>query len=154
MTTITGVRQAVLGVRDTHRSVDFYTDVLGMELVTFLDDMQMAFLSFAGHDHDLALIEVPDEHLVGGSRLTHATIEITGGPAQLHALRAVLEQRGVEVEQTADHVVTRSFSVIDLDGNRLEFSARVVPADEANRGLHDPRVVGDALRPHDLHLVA
>ena len=47
MTKITGVRHAVLGVRDPQRSVAVYTEVLGMEFVTFLEDMQTAFLSLA-----------------------------------------------------------------------------------------------------------
>ena len=37
MATITGVRHAVLAVRDPQRSITFYTETLGMELVTFLE---------------------------------------------------------------------------------------------------------------------
>ena len=39
-------------------------------------------------------------------------------------------------ELTADHVITRSFYVLDPDGNRLEFYAQLMPAAEAKRYLH------------------
>ena len=150
MTKITGVRHAVLGVRDPQRSVAFYTDVLGMELVTFLEDMQMAFLSFGEHDHDLAVMKVPDEDRVGSPGLAHTAIEVDGGLEQLRELYATLHERGVDVELTADHVLTSSFYVLDPDGNRLEFYVQVLPAPEAKRYLHDARVAEDVLRPLDL----
>ena len=150
MTKITGVRHAVLGVRDPQRSVAFYTEALGMELVTFLEDMQMAFLSFGEHDHDLAVIKVPDEQPVGSSGLAHTAIEIDGGLDQLQELYATFQARGVEVELTADHVLTKSFYLLDPDGNRLEFYAQVMPAAEAKRLLREARVADDVLRPLDL----
>jgi catechol-2,3-dioxygenase len=154
MTKITGVRHAVLGVRDPQRSVTFYTEALGMELVTFLDDMQMAFLSFGDHDHDLAVIKVPDEQPVGSSGLAHTAIEISGGLEQLRELYATLQERGVEVELTFDHVLTKSFYLLDPDGNRLEFYAQLMPATEAKRYLQNARVAGDVLRPLDLAATA
>jgi len=61
MAKIKKVGHVVLGVRDPARSVKFYTEVLGMELVNVLDEMQMAFFSFGERDHDIAVIKVPDE---------------------------------------------------------------------------------------------
>jgi catechol 2,3-dioxygenase-like lactoylglutathione lyase family enzyme len=150
MTKITGVRHAVLGVRDPQRSIAFYTDVLGMELVTFLDDMQMAFLTFGDHDHDLAVIKVPDEQPVGSSGLAHTAIEVSGGGEQLQELYVTLVARGVDVELTADHVVTKSFYVLDPDGNRLEFYVQVEPAAEAKRWLQTVHSSAEVLRPLDL----
>ena len=150
MTKITGVRHAVLGVRDPQRSVAFYTEVLGMELVSFLEDMQMAFLSFGEHDHDLAVIKVPDEQPVGSSGLSHTAIEINGGVEQLQELYALLQARGVQVELTADHVLTKSFYLLDPDGNRLEFYTQLMPASDAKRYLHNARVADDVMRPLDL----
>jgi catechol 2,3-dioxygenase-like lactoylglutathione lyase family enzyme len=72
MVTIGRAGPVVLGVRDPQRSIAFYTDVLGMELVTFLEDMQMAFFSFGERDHDLAVIKVPDDQPVGSSGLAHS----------------------------------------------------------------------------------
>ena len=154
MTKILGIRHAVLGVRDPQRSITFYTEVLGMELVTFLDDMQMAFLSFGEHDHDLALIKVPEEQPVGSSGLAHIAFEIDGGPQQLQELYARLKARGVDTEMTADHVITQSLYFLDPDGNRFELFSQVMPESEAKQYLHDARVMGDVLRPLNLDAVA
>jgi catechol 2,3-dioxygenase-like lactoylglutathione lyase family enzyme len=43
MAKIKKVGHVVLGVREPARSIKFYTEVLGMELVKVLDEMQMAF---------------------------------------------------------------------------------------------------------------
>jgi catechol 2,3-dioxygenase len=107
-----------------------------MELVTHLEDMQMAFLSFGEHDHDLAVIKVPDEEPVGSSGLAHTAIEIAGGLDELQDLYATLQERGVEVELTADHVLTKSLYLLDPDGNRLEFFAQLMPSSD-----RDPQVV-------------
>jgi catechol 2,3-dioxygenase-like lactoylglutathione lyase family enzyme len=69
MAKIKKVGHVVLGVRDPARSVKFYTEVLGMELVKVLDDMQVAFFSFGERDHDIAVIKVPEEQPVGSSGL-------------------------------------------------------------------------------------
>jgi catechol 2,3-dioxygenase len=150
MTKITGVRHAVLAVHDTQRSVAFYTEILGMELVTHLEDMQMAFLSFGDHDHDLAVIKVPDEQPVGSPGLAHTAIEIAGGLDELRDLYATLQERGVEVELTADHVLTKSLYLLDPDGNRLEFFAQLMPSSEAKQYLQGARGADDVLRPLDL----
>jgi catechol 2,3-dioxygenase len=150
MAKIAGVRHAVLGVRDPQRSITFYTEVLGMELVTFLEDLQMAFLSFGEHDHDLAVIKVPDEQPVGSSGLAHTAMDIEGGLGELHELYALLKARGVEVEMTADHVLTKSLYFLDPDGNRLELYSQVMSATDAKRYLHNARVADDVLRPLDL----
>ena len=150
MTKITGVRHAVLGVRDPQRSVAFYTEVLGMELVTFLEDMQRAVLTFGEHDHDLAVIKVPDEQPVGSSGLAHTAVEVDGGEDQLQDLHTMLRSRGLEVELTADHVLTKSFYVLDPDGNRLEFYVQLMAKPDAKRYLESARVAEDVLRPLDL----
>ena len=87
-----------------------------MELVTFLEDMQMAFLSFGERDHDLALIKVPDEQPVGSSGLAHIAFEIDGGPEQLQKLCTRLKARGIDTEMTFDHVMTQSLYFLDPDG--------------------------------------
>ena len=136
MTKILGIRHAVLAVRDPQRSITFYTKFLGMELVTFLEDMQMAFLSFGERDHDLALIKVPDDQPVGSSGLAHIAFEIDGGPEQLQELHARLKARGLDMEMTFDHVMTQSIYFLDPDGNRFELFSQVMPRSEAKRYLH------------------
>jgi catechol 2,3-dioxygenase-like lactoylglutathione lyase family enzyme len=154
MTKILGIRHAVLGVRDPQRSITFYKDVLGMELVTFLEDMQMAFLSFGERDHDLALIKVSDEEPVGSSGLAHIAFEIDGGPKQLQELSARLKERGVDTELTADHVITQSLYFLDPDGNRFELFSQVMPGSEAKQYLHDAHAMDDVMRPLEFEDVA
>jgi catechol 2,3-dioxygenase len=121
-----------------------------MELVTFLDDLQMAFFSFGARDHDLAVIKVPDDQPLGSSGLAHSAFEIEGESEQLRELYGALKERGVEVEMSADHVVTRSLYFLDPDGNRLEFYAQVLPTAEAKQYLHGATSAADVLRPLDM----
>jgi len=105
MAKIKKVGHVVLGVRDPQRSIKFYTEALGMELVNVLEEMQMAFLSFGERDHDIAVIKVPDDQPVGSSGLAHTALEIEGGQEQLRELYARLKSYGARVEFTADHVL-------------------------------------------------
>ena len=125
-----------------------------MELVTFLDDMQMAFLSFGERDHDLAVIKIPEDQPVGSSGLAHIAFEIDGGPEQLQELYTRLKARGIDTEMTFDHVMTQSLYFLDPDGNRFELFSQVMQGAEAKQYLHDARNAGDVLRPLDLEAVA
>jgi len=124
-----------------------------MELVTYLEDLEMAFFSFGEHDHDLAVIKVPDEQPVGSSGLAHTAMEVDGGPEQLRQLYHLFQGRGIEVEMTADHTITNSFYFLDPDGNRLELYAQVMAHPEAKQYLHGAHVGADAIRPLDLDAV-
>jgi catechol 2,3-dioxygenase len=150
MAKIKKVGHVVLGVRDPARSVKFYTEVLGMELVKVLDEMQMAFFSFGERDHDIAVIKVPDEQPVGSSGLAHTALEIEGGQEQLRELYERLKRSGARVEFTADHVLTKSVYFFDPDGNRLEIFSQELPGASAKRYLHEARGAADVMRPLDL----
>ena len=50
MAKINKVGHVVLGCRDPQTSIKFYTENLGMELVQFNQELQMAFFSF-GEQH-------------------------------------------------------------------------------------------------------
>jgi catechol 2,3-dioxygenase len=150
MAKIKKVGHVVLGVRDPARSVKFYTEVLGMELVKVLDEMQMAFFSFGERDHDIAVIKVPDEHPVGSSGLAHTALEIEGGQEQLRELYERLKRSGARVEFTADHVLTKSVYFFDPDGNRLEIFSQELPSASAKQYLHEARAAADVMRPLDL----
>jgi catechol 2,3-dioxygenase-like lactoylglutathione lyase family enzyme len=153
MTKILGVRHVVLGVRDPQRSITFYTEVLGMELVNFSEERQMAFFSFGERDHDLAVIKVPEDQPVGSSGLSHTAFEIEGGLEQLRELYARLKARGAEPEMTVDFVSTKSLFLLDPDGNRLELFSQAMPLSEAKSYLHDGGV-SVVLQPLDLETVA
>jgi catechol-2,3-dioxygenase len=150
MVKISRAGHVVLGVRDPQRSIDFYTQALGMELVTFLEDMQMAFFSFGERDHDLAVIKVPDDQPVGSSGLAHSAFEIEGGLEQLQEIYKELAERGIEVEMTMDHTVTQSLYFLDPDGNRLEFYAQMMHGPAAKQYMLDANEPNDLVRPLDL----
>ena len=150
MAKIKKVGHVVLGVRDTAKSIKFYTEVLGMELVNVLEEMQMAFFSFGERDHDIAVIKVPDGQPVGSSGLAHTALEIEGGEAQLRELYERLKHRGARVEFTADHVLTKSVYFFDPDGNRLEIFSQELPGSSGKQYLHEARAAADVMRPLDL----
>jgi catechol 2,3-dioxygenase len=150
MASIKKVGHVVLGVRDPQRSIDFYTQSLGMELVTQLDQMGMAFFSFGERDHDIAVVKVPDDQPVGSSGLAHTALEIEGGEAQLRELYERLKSKGVAVEFTADHVLTKSVYFLDPDGNRLEIFSQEMAAPSAKEYLHNASQMDAVMGPLDL----
>ncbi|HEX3247762.1 MAG TPA: VOC family protein [Chloroflexota bacterium] len=150
MASIKKVGHVVLGVRDPQKSIDFYTQILGMELVTQLPDMQMAFFSFGERDHDIAVIKVPDDQPVGSSGLAHTALEIEGGETQLRELYERLKSQGVAVEFTANHVLTKSVYFPDPDGNRIEIFSQEMAAPTAKEFLHNASQADAVMGPLDL----
>ena len=150
MAKIKRVGHVVLGVRDPERSIAFYTEALGMELVKFLDEMQMAFFSFGERDHDIAVIKVPDDQPVGSPGLAHTALEIEGGLEELRSLHDRLRNHGVRVEFTADHVLTKSVYFFDPDGNRLEIFCQAMAPAVGKQYLHAARTAEDVMKPLEL----
>src|SRR6266498_1390512 len=93
MAKIKKVGHVVLGVRDPQRSITFYTEALGMELVNVLEEMQMAFFSFGERDHDIALTKSVYFFDPDGNRLEIFSQEMTpvDGKQFLHDARAVAD---------------------------------------------------------------
>ncbi len=152
MARVNKVGHVVLGVRDPQASVKFYTETLGMEEVNVIElgDMKMAFLSFGERDHDIALLQVPEDEPVGSSGFTHTALEIEGGVDELKELYQRLTDYGVTVEMTADHVITKSFYFLDPDGNRLELFAQILEQEEAKQFLHDAAGASELMQPLEL----
>ncbi len=152
MARVSKVGHVVLGVRDPQASVKFYTEALGMEEVNLLElgDMKMAFLSFGERDHDIALIQVPQDEPVGSSGFAHTALEIEGGEDQLKELYQKLKDYGATVEMTADHIITKSFYCFDPDGNRLELFAQILEQQEAKQVLHDAQEASELMKPLEL----
>src|SRR5436190_24397297 len=115
MAGIKKVGHVVLAVHDPQRSIEFYTEALGMECVRYLEDLQMAFFSFGDErDHDIAVIKVPEDQPVGsGPGLAHTALEIEGGEDELRALYSRIKAYGAPIELTADHVMSKSFYLLD-----------------------------------------
>jgi catechol-2,3-dioxygenase len=144
------LNHAVLYVRNVARSVAFYRDVLGFEVITDLAG-KAAFLRAAdsANDHDLGLFEIGAQAGASGAGrstvgLYHLAWEVdTLG--DLDRLRGRLAEAGALVG-ASDHSTTKSLYGHDPDGIEFEI-AWIVPADR----LDDAAIAGRTqIRPLDL----
>jgi catechol 2,3-dioxygenase len=139
MARINRLQHIVLNCMDVNASIDFYTKVLGMEIVSHNTERNMAFLSFGKEHHDIALFpfrEPADRLEKNHLGLNHIALEIEGGPDELKELYGKLKDHGVEIDGTMDHVMSQSVYFFDPDGNRLEIFADMLH-DEAKEWLHE-----------------
>lgn len=125
-----------LKVRDVDRAVEFYCDVLGLDVNERVENY--VFLSFGseaqstsekgeegrpasnGHHHDVALQGVGNDAPGPGRGvgLYHAAFEVES-PEALTATYRRLRERGVEVS-AVDHHISKALYFEDPDGNGLE----------------------------------
>jgi catechol-2,3-dioxygenase len=140
------LNHAVLYVRDLSASVDFYTDVLGLEVRSQMPG-RAAFLRAPGsaNDHDLGMFEVPHgqipvEPAIG---LYHLAWEV-GTLAELAETRDRLGRRGALVG-ASDHKVSKSLYAKDPSGIEFEVMWRV-PSDAWEQELAS----GEMIAPLDL----
>jgi len=144
------LNHAVLYVREVARSVAFYQDVLGFEVVMEIPG-QAAFLRADGssNDHDLGLFAIGEQAAAsragrGSVGLYHLAWEVDT-LADLERLAGRLADAGALVG-ASDHSTTKSLYGHDPDG--LEFEvAWIVPADR----LDDATLAGrKGIKPLDL----
>ncbi|WP_276300218.1 VOC family protein [Halorussus lipolyticus] len=126
-----------LKVRDVDRAVEFYRDVLGLDVtervgnyvfLTFGSEARSASDEASGegrpassdHHHDLALQGVGGDAPEPGPGvgLYHAAFEVES-PEDLRATYRRLRERGVEVS-AVDHHISKALYFDDPDGNGLE----------------------------------
>lgn len=145
------LNHAVLYVRDTARSVAFYRDVLGFEVVGEMGGGAAAFLRAAGsqNDHDLGLFAIGGT--AGPSAAGRSTVGLYHLAWEVDTLRdleqlaAALADAGA-LAGASDHSTTKSLYGHDPDGLEFEI-AWVVPADR----LDEATLAGRAqIRPLDL----
>ena len=155
MPKISKVGHVVLAVHDPETSAKFYVDKLGMELVNYYSDpdhgLEMAFLSFGATHHDIALIKVSQDAPVGNPGFSHTALVIDGGEKELAQMYRQLKDRGVHVELTADHGLSRSLYFHDPEGNRLEIYYDTMPPVEAMEFMRRGRA---GMAPYDVEAVA
>jgi catechol 2,3-dioxygenase len=118
----TKVGHVHLKVSDIDRSVAFYRDVLGFDLIQRYGD-QAAFMSAGGYHHHLGLNTWESR---GGSRppkgytgLYHVAFLYPDRAALGRALAAVVDA-GIEITGAADHGVSEAVYFDDPDGNGIE----------------------------------
>jgi catechol-2,3-dioxygenase len=144
------LNHAVLYVRDVARSVAFYRDVLGFEVIMEVGG-QAAFLRADGssNDHDLGLFGVGDR--AGASGAGRTTVGLYHLAWEVETLRDLdglagrLSAAGALVG-ASDHSTTKSLYGQDPDGLEFEI-AWIVPADRLDEAARSGRT---SIRPLDL----
>ena len=111
-----------LKVADLERSLAFYIDVLGFELMQYFGP-QAAFISAGGYHHHIGLNTWESR---GGPRpapgttgLFHTAILYPTRADLADALRRVL-QAGLVIDGASDHGVSEALYLTDPDGNGVE----------------------------------
>ena len=118
----------VLAVRDIHKSVAFYTEVLGLEVSDWISD-QMCFLRSGADHHDLALAQIPKDspdidELPRYSRpgLEHFSY-LVDGVEEMEQAATMLQARGIEIVRgIGKHGPGQNCFLVfkDPDGNNVE----------------------------------
>jgi catechol-2,3-dioxygenase len=144
------LNHAVLYVRDVERSVAFYRDVLGFEVVMDLAG-KAAFLRADGsnNDHDLGLFAMGDQ--AGASPAGRSTVGLYHLAWEVETLRDLESLAGKLANAGAlvgasDHSTTKSLYGQDPDGLEFEI-AWIVPADLLDEAALAGR---SSIRPLDL----
>ena len=151
MAKINKIAHVVLNVRDPETSVKFYTEALGMELMTFNKEHQTAFLSFGEQHHDIALFKAPAGLERSELGMNHIAMQIEGGEEELRQLYSRLTKMGASIDRTTDHGLTRSVYFFDPDGNRLEIFCEMMGMEEARDFLRD---AGSYAKPLEIEPIA
>jgi catechol 2,3-dioxygenase len=113
----------VIKVRNLERSLRFYTDILGMDVMGEIPELNIAFLANNRRDHhELGLLEVGPEAeglRATGVGLLHVAFRLRS-ESELQAAYRELKEKGVPIAFTADHGVTKSVYLRDPDGHEVE----------------------------------
>ncbi len=120
----TGIGHVHLKVSDIDRALAFYQGVLGFDLVMRLGD-SAAFVSAGGYHHHIGLntwhsrrgTSSPPHH----TGLYHVAIRYPTRRDLAAAVRRVIDA-GVPLQGVADHGVSESIYLADLDGNGIELT--------------------------------
>jgi catechol 2,3-dioxygenase len=122
-------------VGELERSMGYYEQVLGLQVVFREPGINAGFLSNGNSHHDVGLIQVPTETLVGRDGnvqvtadpkrrpgLNHIGWEMETEAALVDAYRRAVAA-GVDVHRTVDHQISHSVYLWDPEGYYHEFYA-------------------------------
>ena len=113
---------AVLNVRNLERSEQFYNGVLGIPIAARHERLRMTFFTLGNH-HDLAIRAVGDDAPDpprNAPGLYHLAFKVGDTIEDLRAAKERLEEAGIHIDATVDHVVSQSIYLRDPDGNGIE----------------------------------
>ena len=120
----TGIGHVHLKVADIDRAIAFYSGVLGFDRIMRLGN-HAAFVSAGGYHHHIGLNTWQSR---GGSPppprhtgLYHFAIRYPTRRDLAHAVRRVIDA-GIPIQGVADHGVSESVYLADLDGNGIELT--------------------------------
>jgi len=137
----------VFYVREIKRSLAFYRNLLGFELVGEMKHPLNAVTLTSGRTHhEILLIEVgaappPQKgHRLG---LYHIGIKMGDSLDELRAVRDELNEAGVPISGMSDHTVSQSLYLEDPDGNEVELYVD----DPSVDWKKDPAAVVAAIKP-------
>ena len=137
----------VFYVREIKRSLAFYRNLLGFELVGEMKHpLNVVALTSGRTHHEILLIEVgaappPQKgHRLG---LYHIGIKMGDSLDELRAVRDELNEAGVPISGMSDHTVSQSLYLEDPDGNEVELYVD----DPSVDWKKDPAAVVAAIKP-------
>ena len=146
MPRINKVGHVVLNVEDVAACVKFYHEALGMEVMRFDEESQMAFLSFGTQHHDIALFPLAPGLERSERGLNHIAMQIEGGKEELRKLYGRLLTAGARIEGLSDHIETLSIYFFDPDGNGLEIFCEMMTPQEGMEHIRG----ADVMKPLEL----
>ncbi len=120
---MTELAHIVFYVRDLERSLTFYRDVVGLNVVGTIFDGRAAMLSGGRTHHELLLIEIGDAPgPLSGRRigLYHVAFKVGEALDALRAARNRVLENGHVLTGQSDHTVSQSIYLHDPDGNEVE----------------------------------
>ena len=150
MPRVNKVGHVVLNVKDVDESIKFYTEALGMELMSHNTERHMAFLSFGSQHHDIAVFKAPVGAEQGVLGLNHIAMQIEGGEEELKQLYGRLLNAGAKIDHLTDHGLSRSVYFFDPDGNRLEIFCETM---DEQGGRNYMKETGGTAKPLELEAV-
>jgi catechol 2,3-dioxygenase len=136
----------VFYVRDLQRSLAFYRDILGLQVVGEVFNGQAAALTGGSTHHELLLIQVgAAPGPLEGRRigLYHVGWKIGEDLDTLRRMRDRLDAAGVELDGMSDHTVSQSLYLRDPDGNEVELFVDNPDVDWKN----DPQWLSEPVKP-------
>jgi len=120
-----GIGHVHLKVSDLPRSVKFYTEVLGFEIMDRMGD-QAVFLSAGGYHHHIGLNTWESaggpQPLRGSTGLYHFAILVSNRKELARALKRLLAAKW-PLDGASDHGVSEALYLRDPDGNGIEIYA-------------------------------
>ena len=137
MIRLDGIGHVLLRVIDVEAARKFYTTILGLKVVEEDPEHGGIFMALEGTGHTVDLFPCKDPDVVRGQTpgergVAHVAFKVSSDTALQDAYHT-LQEHGVEIARTIDHVSQKSIYFRDPDGNLLEIYYELPNAEELFR---------------------